>query len=144
MKHQVKTRKLNRTKPHREAMLANMATSLFQHHQIKTTDTKAKALRQYTDRLIAIAKARNTVAGRRQVFADLRNETIVKKLFDEIAPQLADRSSGFTRVVRIGPRKGDGAEMSLVQLLTPKVEEEEEDKKKGKKKKKSRAAKARE
>jgi large subunit ribosomal protein L17 len=142
MKHQVKTRKLSRTKPHREAMLANMAVSLFQHQRIKTTDARAKALRQYTDRLIAIAKSRNTVAGRRQVFSDLRDETVVKKLFDEIAPQLADRSSGFTRVVKIGPRKGDGAAMSLVQLLTPKVEEEEDKKgkKKGKKKKKSAKA----
>ena len=134
MKHQVKTKKLSRTKPHREAMLSNMAISLFLHRTIQTTDARAKELRRLTDRLITKAKT-NSIAARRQVFASLRDETIVKKLFDEIAPHFSDRPSGFTRVIKVGIRKGDGASLSLVELLTPKVEVES-DKDKDKKKKK--------
>ncbi|MFH1701357.1 MAG: 50S ribosomal protein L17 [Candidatus Zixiibacteriota bacterium] len=136
MKHQVKTKKLSRTKPHREAMLANMANSLFANRSIKTTDAKAKELRRLTDRLITTAK-QNTLAARRQIFAQLRNETIVKKLFDEIAPYFSDRPSGFTRVIKIGPRLGDGAALSLIELQTPKPEKADE-KSKDKKKSKSK------
>lgn len=135
MKHQVKTKKLSRTKPHREAMLSNMAISLFTHRTIQTTEVKAKELRRFTDRLISIARTKNTLAGRRQVFAKLRNETIVKKLFDEIAPHFSDRVSGFSRVLKVGTRKGDGASVSLVELLVPKPEVVT-DKKKDKKDKK--------
>lgn len=132
MKHQVKTKKLSRTKPHREAMLSNMAISLFTHRTIQTTDVRAKELRRLTDRLITKAKT-NSIAARRQVFASLRDETIVKKLFDEIAPHFSDRPSGFTRVIKVGIRKGDGASLSLVELLTPKVEvKSDKDKKKKK------------
>jgi len=87
MKHQVKTKKLSRTKPHREAMLANMAVSLFSHHTIRTTDVRAKELRRLADRLITTAKA-NTVAARRRVFATLRNETIVKNSLTKSRPIL--------------------------------------------------------
>ncbi len=132
MKHQVKTKKLSRTKPHREAMLSNMANSLFLHRTIKTTEAKAKELRRYTDKLITTAKL-NTLAARRSVFAQLRDETIVKKLFDEIAPFFKDRPSGYSRVLKVGVRRGDGASVSLVELLTPKPEvETEKDKKKKK------------
>ncbi len=135
MKHQVKTKKLSRTKPHREAMLSNMAVSLFTHRTIRTTESKAKELRRYTDRLIATAK-NDTLAARRNVFAELRNETIVKKLFTEIAPHFAERQSGFTRVVKVGHRVGDGAPVSLVELLTPKPKvTTDKDKKKAKKEK---------
>jgi large subunit ribosomal protein L17 len=135
MKHQVKTKKLSRTKPHREAMLSNMAVSLFTHRTIRTTESKAKELRRYTDRLIATAK-NDTLAARRNVFAELRNETIVKKLFTEIAPHFAERQSGFTRVVKVGHRVGDGAPVSLVELLTPKPKVmTDKDKKKAKKEK---------
>ncbi|MCP4570596.1 MAG: 50S ribosomal protein L17 [FCB group bacterium] len=134
MKHQVKTKKLSRTKPHREAMLANMANSLFLHRTIRTTDAKAKELRRLTDRLITKAKT-DSLAARRNVFAAIRNETVVKKLFDEIAPHFSDRPSGFTRVIKIGTRRGDGASLSLVELLTPKPKaESDKDKKKEKKK----------
>jgi large subunit ribosomal protein L17 len=135
MKHQVKTKKLSRTKAHREAMLSNMANSLFMHRTIRTTDAKAKELRRYTDKIIAKAK-NDSIASRRQVFAELRNETIVRKLFTEIAPHFSDRNSGFTRVLKIGPRKGDGAPLSLVELLTPPPEvivDKDKDKKKAKK-----------
>jgi large subunit ribosomal protein L17 len=137
MKHQVKTRKLSRTKPHREAMLSNMAVSLFTHRTIRTTEAKAKALRQYTDRLIATAKT-DTVAARRNIFAELRNETIVKKLFTEIAPHFAERQSGFTRVIKVGNRVGDGAPVSLVELLTPKPKVTTDKEKKKAKKEKSK------
>jgi large subunit ribosomal protein L17 len=136
MKHQVKIKKLSRTKPHREAMLSNMAISLFRHRTIQTTDAKAKELRRLADRLISAAKT-DTVMARRSVFAKLRNETIVKKLFSEIAPHFADRQSGFTRVIKIGHRHGDGASLSLVELLTPKPEAVTD--KKGKEKKKAKA-----
>ncbi len=137
MKHQIKTKKLSRTKPHREAMLSNMATSLFTHRTIRTTEAKAKELRRFTDKLITIAK-KNTLAARRQVFAKLRDETIVKKLFDEIAPHFTERPSGFTRVLKVGFRRGDGASLSMVELLTPKPEKKE-DKSKSKDKKKSKS-----
>ncbi len=134
MKHQVKTKKLSRTKPHREAMLSNMAVSLFMHRTIRTTEAKAKALRQYADRLIASAKT-DSIAARRRIFAKLRDETAVRKLFTEIAPHFSERQSGFTRVLKIGYRHGDGAAVSLVELLTPKpkVESDKDKKKKGKK-----------
>jgi large subunit ribosomal protein L17 len=135
MKHQVKTKKLSRTKPHREAMLSNMAISLFTHRTIRTTDSKAKELRRFTDRLITTAKT-NTLAARRQVFAQLRDKTIVKKLFDEIVPHFSERPSGYTRVLKVGVRKGDGASVSLVELLTPKPKVETDKDKKDKKKKK--------
>lgn len=137
MKHQVKTKKLSRTKPHREAMLSNMAVSLFTHRTIRTTESKAKELRRYTDRLIATAK-NDTVAARRNVFAELRNETIVKKLFTEIAPHFAERQSGFTRVIKVGNRVGDGAPVSLVELLTPKPKVTTDKEKKKAKKEKSK------
>lgn len=135
MKHQVKTKKLSRTKSHREAMLSNMANSLFIHRTIRTTEAKAKELRRYTDRLISKART-DSVAMRRQIFSELRNETVVKKLFDEIAPHFSDRQSGFSRVLKIDRRKGDGAQISLVELLTPppEVSTEKDKDKKGKKK----------
>ncbi len=134
MKHQIKTKKLSRTKPHREAMMANMAASLFLHRTIRTTDIRAKELRRLTDRLIGTAKT-NSVAARRQVNRVLRNETVVKKLFDEIVPHFQDRVSGFTRVLHLGRRKGDGAELSLVELLTPRPKvESPKEKEKGQKK----------
>jgi large subunit ribosomal protein L17 len=131
MRHQVKTKKLNRTKSHREAMLANMATSLFDKRMIETTDTKAKELRKVVDRLISTAKA-DTVASRRRVARTIRDRKVLKKLFDEIVPQFDKRDSGFTRVLKAGHRRGDSAMMSVVELLTkkPKVEKE-----KGKKEK---------
>lgn len=136
MKHQIKTKKLSRTKPHREAMLSNMAVSLFLHRTIRTTEIRAKELRRLTDRLITTAKT-NDLAARRQVHSVLRNETVVKKLFDEIVPHFKDRVSGFSRVLKIGRRKGDGAELSLVELLTPKPKVETP---KGKEKAQKKAA----
>lgn len=138
MGHRDKVHKLGRTKSHREAMLANMAMSLFLHRVIKTTDSKAKALRPLVDRLISTAK-KDTLASKRLVARTIDQKQVFKKLFNEIVPQFDDRTSGFTRVIKLGVRRGDGAPMSVVELLTekPKVET---DKKKAKKAKKEAAA----
>lgn len=127
MGHQDKTAKLNRTKPHREAMLSNMAMSLFQHRLIKTTSARAKALRPVVDRLITIAK-RNTLASKRQVADTIRVKEVYTKLFTEIIPQFSDRNSGYTRIIKLGVRRGDGAPMSVVELLTAKPSFEKEEK----------------
>ena len=137
MGHFDKIRKLGRTKPHREAMLANMAMSLFTHRVIKTTDAKAKALRPLVDRIITTAK-KDTLSAKRQVARIIRNKDVFKKLFSEIVPQFADRPSGFSRVVKLGVRRGDGAPISVVELLTEKpVKETDKKGKKGKKKAKA-------
>ena len=141
MGHQDKVRKLGRTKSHREAMLANMAMSLFRHRVIRTTDAKAKALRPVVDRLISTAK-KDTLAAKRQVAKTVHQKDVFKKLFDEIVPHVGDRQSGFTRVVKLGVRRGDGALMSVVELLTDLPREETDKKsKKGKKAAKTKAKK---
>lgn len=137
MGHQDKVKKLGRTKSHREAMLANMVMSLFTHRVIKTTDAKAKALKPLVDRLISTAK-KDTLTAKRQVAKTIHQKKVFKKLFGEIVPQFADRTSGFSRVVKLGVRRGDGAPVSVVELLTPKpVEESDKKGKKGKKGKKA-------
>jgi len=133
MGHLDKVRKLGRTKAHREAMLANMAMSLFKHRVIKTTDAKAKALRPVVDRLISTAK-KDTLASKRQVAKTIHQKDVFKKLYNEIIPQFGDRESGFTRVVKLGVRRGDGAPLSVVELLTEKpVEKTDKKDKKSKK-----------
>jgi len=133
MGHLDKVRKLGRTKAHREAMLANMAMSLFKHRVIKTTDAKAKALRPVVDRLISTAK-KDTLASKRQVAKTIHQKDVFKKLYNEIIPQFGDRDSGFTRVVKLGVRRGDGAPLSVVELLTEKpVEKTDKKDKKSKK-----------
>lgn len=116
MRHRKKVKKLGRTASHRRATLKNMATALINHHQIKTTLGKAKAARSYVEKLITTGK-KDSVHARRQAFKLLQNRTLVKKLFDEIAPSFSDRNGGYTRVVKLGPRTGDGAEMAVLQLV---------------------------
>lgn len=140
MGHQDKSVKLSRTKPHREAMLSNMAMSLFEHHTIRTTEAKAKALRPLVDRIITTAK-KDTIASRRQVAKTIHVKEVYQKLYREILPQFSDRNSGFCRVVKLGVRKGDGAPLSVIELLTEKPKKESDKKaKKGKKEKKEAAA----
>ena len=138
MRHQIKVRKLSRPKPHREAMLANLATSLFDNRTIQTTETKAKELKRIVDRLISTAK-KDTLSARRQVARTIRDKKVFKKLFNEIIPQFKERDSGFTRVLRVGFRRGDAAMISMVELLTekPKVDKDKEKAKKEKKEKKA-------
>ncbi len=123
MGHRDKVKKLGRTKSHREAMLANMAMSPFTHRVIKTTDAKAKALKPLVDRIISTAK-KDTLHAKRQVARTVKNKEVFKKLFAEIVPQFSERTSGFARVIKLGVRRGDGAPISVVELLTDKPVED--------------------
>jgi len=134
MRHRRKTKKLGRTRSHRRATLRNLAMALVQHKQIKTTLVKAKAARSLIEHLITVAK-KDTVAARRQVFKWLQNHQLVKKLFDEITPTFADRNGGYSRVIKLGRRQGDGAELAILQLVgfEPVVVEKKASEKKKKK-----------
>lgn len=116
MRHRVVGRKLSRPTKHRELMFRNMLVSLLQYERIRTTLAKGKELRSWADRIISLGKE-GTLHARRQAFALLRDEGIVKKLFDEIAPRFKDQTGGYTRVYRLGWRQGDGAPLSLVELV---------------------------
>ncbi|MGA1199514.1 MAG: 50S ribosomal protein L17 [Candidatus Latescibacterota bacterium] len=116
MRHGQKGRKLGRTASHKRAMLNNMATSLFEHGTIRTTLPKAKELRGVAERLITFAK-RGDLAARRQILRRIRNKVIVSKLCDEIGPSFSDRSGGYTRILKIGPRRGDSTELCMIQLV---------------------------
>src|SRR5512139_301490 len=117
MRHRVAGRKFSRHTQHRELMFRNMLVSLLEHERIKTTLAKGKELRSWADKIITLGK-KGTLHARRRAFALLRNETIVKKLFDEIAPKFKDRAGGYTRVYKLGWRQGDAAPLSLVELVT--------------------------
>ena len=101
---------------HQRLMLGNLAASLFEHGRIRTTEAKAKALRPYAERLITKAKS-GTVHDRRQVLSVIHDRDVVHKLFSEIGPAFADRNGGYTRILKLGPRNGDGAGMALVELV---------------------------
>ena len=110
------TRKLGRTSDHRKAMLRAMVTFLLENGRIETTVTRAKEVRSMAENLITIAKT-NDLNSKRQVLAYVTKEDVVKKLFDEIAPKYADVNGGYTRIVKIGPRRGDAAEMAVIELV---------------------------
>ena len=116
MPHGKKTVKLSRTASHRDAMLANMAGSLFLHSKLKTTTPKAKALKPLVDRLITTAKE-GSLHSKRLVARVVQDKGALKKLFDEIVPKLQDRSSGYSRVIKAGFRRGDSAEVSVIELM---------------------------
>jgi large subunit ribosomal protein L17 len=116
MRHQKDVRKLGRTASHRHATLANMAVAVIEHKHIRTTTAKAKEARRLVDRLITHAK-KNTVAARRLVFSTLRRRSAVQALFNEIAPKFTTRNGGYTRVIKLGRRQGDGAEISVLELV---------------------------
>jgi large subunit ribosomal protein L17 len=103
---------------HQRLMLANMASSLFEHGRITTTEAKAKRLRPFAERLVTKAK-RGDLAARRQVASVIRDRTVVHELFTEIAPGYAGRPGGYTRITKIGPRKGDNAPMAVIELVEP-------------------------
>lgn len=107
---------MSRTASHRRAMLRNMATSLFRHERVETTTAKAKELRPFAERLITLAK-RGDVPARRLAARKISDREVLGKLFDEIAPRYAERPCGYTRVLKLGNRKGDAAEMSLIELV---------------------------
>ena len=116
MRHQWRGRKLNRTSTHRKAMFANMAAALLKHEQIKTTLPKAKDLRPVVDRLITLGK-RGSLHARRQAYSVLRDDTVTKKLFSELAERYRERPGGYTRVLRAGFRYGDSAAMAIIELV---------------------------
>ncbi len=110
------TRKLGRTTDHRLAMLRGMVTYLMEKGRIETTYTRAQEAQSMTEKYITLAKE-NTLHNKRQALSFVTKEDVVKKLFDEIAPSYAERNGGYTRVTRIGPRRGDGAEMAVIELV---------------------------
>ena len=112
----LKNRKLGRTSNHRKAMLRAMVTYLLENGQIKTTLTRAKEVAPVAEKMITLAKD-NTLASYRQALAFITKEDVANKLFKEIGPKYADRKGGYTRIVRIGPRRGDAAEMAIIQLV---------------------------
>ncbi len=124
MRHKSKVKKLGRTKSHREAMLNNLVTSLFEHGQVKTTLPKAKEARKLAERLITKAK-KDDLNARRYVLRFVKRKEIMRKLFSEIAPKYKDVNGGYTRIVRIGKRRGDAAEEVLFSLVDFESQKEE-------------------
>jgi large subunit ribosomal protein L17 len=126
MRHRVAGRRLNRSKGHRTALRRTLVTELFRHERIRTTEAKARAIRSQAEKLITMAKrglvAEETapergVHARRLAAGRLNDPEIVKKLFNEIAPRYAARPGGYTRIVKLGPRKGDAAPMAVIELV---------------------------
>ena len=112
----LKNRKLGRTSDHRKAMLRAMVTYLLENGQIKTTLTRAKEVAPVAEKMITMAKD-NTLVSYRQALGFITKEDVANKLFKEIGPKYADRNGGYTRIVRIGPRRGDAAEMAIIELV---------------------------
>ena len=110
------TRKLGRTSDHRKAMLRGMVTYLLENGSVETTLTRAKEVKPLAEKMITLGK-KNTLAARRQALAFITKESVVKKLFDTIAPEYADRNGGYTQIFKIGPRRGDAAEMAIIRLV---------------------------
>ena len=121
MRHRKKGRKLNRTASHRKALFVNMAAALIKHEQIMTTLPKAKELKRVIDRLITLGK-RGDMHARRQAFARLRDEAMVKKLFEVLGERYKDRPGGYSRVMRAGYRFGDNAPRAVIELVDRDVE----------------------
>ena len=109
-------RKLGRNSSHRASMLRNLVTDLFRYGRIRTTDCRAKEARREAEKMITLAK-RGDLHARRQALAYVYDETVVAKLFDEIGPKYADRQGGYTRILKLGPRQGDNAEMVFLELV---------------------------
>ena len=116
MRHRVEGRKFGRETDARRLMICNLVKSMVEHGQINTTLAKAKELRSYVDRVVTYGKA-NTVHARRLAYSVLGDRTLVKKLFDEIAPAFQGRNGGYTRVIKAGFRKGDAAPMAIIQFV---------------------------
>lgn len=134
MRHQLAGRKLGRTTSHRWALFRNMASSLVTHERIETTLPKAKELRGFADYLITLGK-QNDLAARRRAFDFVRSQSVVQKLFGQLAPRFQDRAGGYTRIYQLGHRLGDGASMAMIEYLPgAPMAKTESDAKKSKKK----------
>ena len=130
MRHNAGYRKLGRTKEHRRALLRNLATDLFRHERLTTTLPKAKELRPYAEKLITLAR-RDDLHSRRLVLGLISDKGVVKKLFDTLGPRFTGRPGGYSRILRLGPRPGDGADMAIVELVgsEPVFKKQKEEKK---------------
>jgi large subunit ribosomal protein L17 len=134
MRHLVKGRKLRRTTAHREMLIRNLVTSLVEKERIQTTLAKAKEVRPVAEKAITLGK-KGTLHARRQALRMVTKEGAVVRLFDTVAPRFSERPGGYTRIVKVGPRKGDGAEMAILELVGSeykKKEKKKKDKDKGK------------
>ncbi len=138
MRHQKTGRKLGRNSSHRKAMYRNMVTSLFKHEQLETTDAKAKELKPIAEKIITLAK-RGDLHARRIALSYMKDKTVTHRLFEELKDRFLNRQGGYVRVLKKGVRKGDGAPVSIVQLL-PGEDEKKKTGKKGKKAVKSTTA----
>src|SRR6266540_912362 len=127
MRHHRAGKKLGRDPSHRKALYANLAGALIEHGRIKTTVTKAKAVRPIAEKMITLGR-RGDLHARRQAMAYLRSQEVVHKLFAEVAPRFTERPGGYSRIVRIGPRPGDAAEMAYLELVDFSAEEQAEEK----------------
>ena len=116
MRHRKRGRQLSRTRAHRRATLRNLATSLFEHESIETTVAKAKELRPYAEKLITLAR-RGDLHARRLAARRIQDRAVLAKLFDDIGPSYRDRPGGYTRILKLGRRRGDAAELALIELV---------------------------
>jgi large subunit ribosomal protein L17 len=117
VRHRNKGRQLSRTASHKKATMRNLATALFRHERIETTSAKAKELRPYAERLITLAR-KGDIHSRRLAGRKIQDRQVLGKLFDDIAPRFTERPGGYTRILKVGNRKGDAAEMSLIELVS--------------------------
>ena len=116
MRHRKSGRALSRSRSHRAALVRNQVTELFRHEAIVTTEAKAKTIRPVAERMITLGK-RGDLHARRQASAVLTDRKILRTLFDDIAPRFAERNGGYTRIIKLGPRRGDGAQMAHIELV---------------------------
>ena len=116
MRHHISGRKLGRPTAHRLLMLRNMTTDLIRHESVRTTDAKAKEVRRMTEKVITLGK-KGDLHHRRQALAILTDEVVVNKVFEELGTRYKDRKGGYTRIIKLGPRKGDAAEMAVLELV---------------------------
>jgi len=140
MRHQKKTIKLGRTADHRRALLANQVCALIQHQRIKTTLAKAKAVRPLAERMVTLGK-NGSIHARRRALAVLRQKSVVKQLFDDVAQRSAERNGGYTRIIKLGARKSDSARMAFIEWVDAEHIAEEKPKKEKKAKHKEPEAK---
>ena len=131
MRHRVNGKKLRRNTAHRRALLRNLVTSLLERERVRTTLAKAKATRPLAEKMITLAK-KDTLHTRRLVLRFIFKKNIVKKLFEEIGPRFIERPGGYTRIVKISPRAGDGAEMAMIELVGSEFKKKEKKKEKAK------------
>ena len=138
MRHLVKRKKLGRDTSHRRALLRNLVTSFLEKERIRTTLAKAKAARPLAEKMITLAK-KDTLHAKRQALSFIYKKPVVKKLFEELGPRFSERPGGYTRIVKLGPRAGDGAEMAMLELIGSEFEKKVKKKKeKGKAKRKAK------